>query len=68
MRAETRKRIDYCCNFCGSREVVRDATARWSVSAQAWELAGVQDQVTCEQCNDDTSLNEIQIPEVPHVR
>lgn len=44
------------CSKCGGRKVVRDATAAWSSEDNRWELAGVQDHATCEDCNDDCDI------------
>lgn len=50
--------IDIYCGECGSRNVTRDATAAWSISAQAWELQSVQDQGYCDDCGGETHLRE----------
>lgn len=39
------------CRHCGSTEIVRDASARWDVSAQDWSLSGVYDCTFCDECN-----------------
>jgi hypothetical protein len=45
------KIVNIVCPKCGSNNVTCDATARWSVEAQAWdELSSSQDQKTCEAC------------------
>lgn len=38
------------CPYCKSDEIVRDATAKQNPDTGEWELAGVQDAVTCEGC------------------
>jgi hypothetical protein len=43
-------KVKICCPDCGSDKVSIDATARWNVEAQAWELASVQDVITCQEC------------------
>lgn len=53
------RRIDIHCKHCGSRDVRRDADARWNLATQAWELAAVYDHATCEQCGGETSLKEV---------
>lgn len=58
----TPKRIKIVCGTCGSDDVRRDATASWSVQAQAWELCGVQDQGYCEgACKGEATLEEVEI-------
>jgi hypothetical protein len=42
--------IEMHCPRCGSKDLLIDATARWNTAAQAWELAGTQDAITCEKC------------------
>lgn len=39
------------CRNCGSGEIVRDASARWDVTAQDWSLIGVYDCTFCDNCN-----------------
>jgi len=57
-------KLDYFCKACGSRNVFRDATARWDVNAQAWVLAGVCDHSTCGECGRESILKEFSFPEV----
>lgn len=51
-------KVQVLCKFCGSCNVLRDATAAWNVSTQKWELAAVQDQAYCNQCGGETTLTE----------
>lgn len=53
--------IRIVCDKCGSDNVVRDATAAWSVELQQWELAGVQDAGYCNECDSRQTLVEIPI-------
>lgn len=53
--------LDVYCKYCGSRNVCRDATARWNIEAQKWELSDVQDHSDCENCNGETSLVDIEV-------
>jgi len=46
------------CVGCGSDDIVRDASARWSVPAQRWELSDVHDHATCNQCDGDSEDTE----------
>lgn len=50
-------KITINCGECGSREVARDANARWSDDLQDWELTGVYDQGYCDDCG-EVSLKE----------
>jgi hypothetical protein len=58
--AEKPKQIDYCCKHCGSRNVFRDATAQWNVSAQAWVMVDVHDHADCGDCDGETTLQEVE--------
>ena len=50
--------VKMICSFCKSEDVSRDATARWNFAGQEWELASVQDQAYCDDCDGETSLEE----------
>lgn len=52
--------IIYCAH-CGSTNVSRDATAKWNVLGQYWELADVFDHADCEDCGGETRLREAPI-------
>jgi hypothetical protein len=56
--------LDYVCKHCGSRNVYRDATAQWNVSAQAWEMVDVHDHADCGDCDGETTLQEIDLSKV----
>ncbi len=55
------KKIDIACKHCGSRDVRRDADAKWNAEAQTWELCAVFDNATCDECGGETSLIEIEL-------
>lgn len=38
------------CNDCGSAGVISDASARWCMSSQDWDLSGIQDYECCDGC------------------
>ncbi len=40
-----------CCPNCGSKNIVRDACARWDVDTQRWALADVHQCDFCDQCS-----------------
>lgn len=48
-----------CCSECGSRDVMRDATARWDDDAQEWDLNVVFDNSDCNDCATARSLEEV---------
>ena len=54
-------KIDYYCKHCGSRNVFRDATAQWDVSAQAWVMVDVTDHADCGDCDGKTTLQEVEV-------
>lgn len=38
------------CPECGGENIVKDATAAWNEDLRQWELAGVNDHETCNDC------------------
>ena len=56
-KPKQRKLVMYC-KTCGSTNVRRDADVVWNVSAQCWELAGIQDNATCDDCDGETTIVE----------
>lgn len=48
----------YVCSDCGSDNVSLDASAKWSVEEQKWELNATYDQAYCHECDHDTKLVE----------
>ena len=49
-------KVTKVCRHCGSENVSVDATARWSVETQTWELAGLFDNSDCEDCGRETDV------------
>ena len=41
------------CQSCGSADITIDASARWDVKTQDWELSDVNDVFYCNDCGDD---------------
>lgn len=41
------------CPKCGSPNIARDASVRWSYDEQAWILSGLQDNIACQDCGAD---------------
>jgi uncharacterized protein with PIN domain len=56
-------RIMKVCPYCGSDQVSKDATVRWSVEHQQWEISGIFDNGHCDGC--DTELKSMEDEEVP---
>ncbi len=48
------------CNTCKSENVARDANAAWDVNLQQWVLSAVFDQAFCNDCDSETTLEEVQ--------
>lgn len=40
------------CRTCGSSGVTRDATVRWDVETQTWQLSGIFDNSDCDVCGE----------------
>lgn len=59
-------RIKIICPICGSEDISKDASARWSVEDQRWELGGEQDCETCGNCGheSDAGMKRLTIPEI----
>jgi predicted RNA-binding Zn-ribbon protein involved in translation (DUF1610 family) len=55
-------KIKMVCPYCGSDDVSRDATTRWSVEMQDWEITCSYDNGHCDGC--DTALNYIKAVQV----
>ncbi len=43
------------CGQCGSKHVVRDAWAEWSVGAGDWVLKAVFDAFACDKCGEENT-------------
>jgi hypothetical protein len=50
------------CSNCGSGGVTRDATVRWDIQSQTWQLSGIFDNGDCDICGqsrlEDTPVTE----------
>ena len=55
-------RIDIVCGECGGSNVSRDAWADWSVEEQDWVLGAVFDYGHCQDCDGESSLEEVELP------
>lgn len=57
-------RITMVCADCGSDEVACDASARWSVETQQWELSGLFDNGGCDACgNSEARIIQRDLPD-----
>jgi len=63
--AETRKRVAFVCERCGSSDVVSDARAAWDVHTQQWTLVGHYDASECLACQQDTNLIAVELAPEP---
>lgn len=43
--------VTIVCGSCGSDDVTRDATVRWDIERQRWELSNVLDNGDCNACS-----------------
>ena len=59
--AETRKRVTYVCEQCGSDLVTLDAWAEWDVDEQKWVLGATYDHTFCHKCEGETHLVEVEL-------
>jgi hypothetical protein len=63
--AETRKRVTFVCEQCGSDLVTRDAWAEWNVEEQDWELGAAFDYTFCHKCAAETHMIEAALKPEP---
>ena len=61
MRATNTRKFDIVCSYCGSKDVRRNADAKWNVKKQKWEVVDIFDSTTCEKCNGECSIKEVPI-------
>lgn len=52
------KNITMICGICGGTNVRRDADAMWNDELQTWEIAGLYDNATCDDCGKNTRIEE----------
>ena len=45
------------CKYCGSPEVVADASVRWDEEVQEWIISSVYDDVFCDECTNEGTPN-----------
>lgn len=55
------KKVKLVCRRCGSDDVSADATVRWNVDLQDWEISDVCGGEYCGACDFDTTLVEKEI-------
>jgi len=41
------------CPHCHSENITRDACAAWNPETNNWELSGVYDDMSCNDCGED---------------
>lgn len=46
-----KEKIKYTCPYCGSDNIVLDATAVWHIETQEWILCDTFDEFTCNDCD-----------------
>jgi hypothetical protein len=59
MSTHTTPKVTHKCARCGGTNVLRDAWAEWDDETQTWVLNNVFDQAYCEDCDGETSLEEV---------
>ena len=62
--AETRKRVTYVCENCGSDLVTLDAWAEWDVDEQEWTLGATYEHTFCHKCEAETHLVQVELATV----
>lgn len=59
-------KIDIVCGTCGGNNVSRDAWADWDIGKQEWVLGAVFDYGHCQDCEGESSLEEVEIEAAPN--
>ncbi len=54
-------RIKKVCTNCGSDQVSVDATARWNIETQDWEITDIMDGEFCDDCDCETHFKDAEI-------
>lgn len=57
--------VNFVCSVCKSEDIRRDAYAEWCTSSQQWLVASVFDEYYCQNCDGDTSIEEIEHVDKP---
>ena len=47
------------CSYCGGDKILKDAYASWSVEQQGWELYATYDNVICDDCGHETTVEDV---------
>jgi uncharacterized OB-fold protein len=55
------KKVKIVCSVCGSLRILRDAWAEWDFEEQEWVLQNVFDHAYCEDCANETSIEEMEV-------
>ncbi len=55
------KKVKMVCKTCRSDDVRRDAFAAWDVEEQKWVLDNVFDYAHCCNCEDECSIEEMNV-------
>lgn len=53
------KQVSHVCPLCGSKNIVCDANARWSIIDQEWKLNTLFPSCSCLDCNADDFIYNI---------
>lgn len=67
--SEPEPTYDYICDNCGSNDCGHDASAKWDVTCQVFDLCTTYDNTFCDACGlDDPGIHRIQIDPAPKAR
>jgi predicted RNA-binding Zn-ribbon protein involved in translation (DUF1610 family) len=51
-------KVKYVCACCGNDDITRDATARWDIDKQDWDLSSYEDATWCGECGDECDIRK----------
>lgn len=52
-------RVKQVCGTCGSEDVSCDATARWDMDMQEWQISAIHDGDYCDTCEQECRIKEL---------
>lgn len=55
------KRIKLVCNTCGGDDITFDASARWNVETQEYEMTGLYDNKDCQDCGGECHTEAVEL-------
>lgn len=61
MGSQPKAKVKMVCSNCGSENCGKDASVRWNVDTQAYEVSGIFDDGWCEDCSCERDPKEVEV-------